>query len=153
MDLDGLFDFDDRPKRRRHYGDEKRYDRGRRRPDEPMGDGEPMRDRGHASSNDSGGSEGARARMERAGNDHEYEHRRRRYDDDDSDMVMLPHLAKKALANPKLLIIGAIVLILVIIGALFLVLPLLGDLIDFVDKNGIQGTLDRVWKGDAPTTQ
>lgn len=59
----------------------------------------------------------------------------------------LEHVAERILANKKLLIVAAVVLVVVLVLAAIFLLPLLGQAIDYVDKGGVKGVLDRVWQG------
>jgi hypothetical protein len=65
----------------------------------------------------------------------------------DDDHFAFSHIARRLLANKKLLIlVGAIAVALLTLVVIF-VLPLLRGAVDYVDKNGIKNVVDRVLQG------
>jgi ABC-type phosphate transport system permease subunit len=55
-------------------------------------------------------------------------------------------MAHRLFANKKLLVIAASVIVVVIVLAAIFLLPLLGQAVEFVDKSGVKGVIDRVWQ-------
>jgi hypothetical protein len=58
-----------------------------------------------------------------------------------------PQLGHRLLANKKLLVLAGFVLVPVLVVVAIFALPLLGQLLAYIDKNGLQGVLDRILKG------
>jgi len=52
------------------------------------------------------------------------------------------------MANKKLLVLAAVAVLVLLVLAAFFLLPLLGQVIDYVDKTGVKGVVDRVWQGE-----
>jgi hypothetical protein len=128
MDLDDLFDRD------RHRGT-----RGHRDHDEDDGHDEG-RYRQHR--------DPLIVRGQYAEHDRRREHPERYHGHDDDDgLPDLSRIAQRLLANKKLLMLAAVVLLAVVALAAVFLLPLLGQVIDYLDKHGIKGVIDRVWQG------
>jgi hypothetical protein len=66
---------------------------------------------------------------------------------DDDEMVIISNIMKRLLANKKLLILAGIVLLAVIVLAAIFILPLLGHVLDYVNKTGLKGVVERFWLG------
>lgn len=59
-------------------------------------------------------------------------------------------LLNKLRGNPKLktfIIVAAILIIVVVVLLIILLFPLLLKLLSYISENGIQGILDKIWKG------
>jgi hypothetical protein len=140
MDLEDLFDGKHRRSKRRYHGSDHDHDR--------------ERDHDHSHDEDHHHDryvESGRGR-ERDGSSHGYEpqhdprdyrhgHRHR----DDSDLLQIGH---RLLANKKLLVLAAVVALVLLALAAFFLLPLLGQAVDYIDKTGVKGVVDRVWQGE-----
>ena len=67
-----------------------------------------------------------------------------RHERGDSESFDLEHLAHQALANKKVLVLAGVALVVVLVLAAIFLLPLLGQAVDYVDKSGLKGVIDRV---------
>jgi hypothetical protein len=128
MDLDDLFGGDHRRGRREFRDHDHDHDGGH---DRDRGQGRPTKD------DDDFGDH-------RSSREHGDRYRGRHEDDDEFDVSRLAH---RLFANKKLLLLAGGVLLVVLVVAAFFVLPMLGKAADYVDKTGVKGVVDRVWKG------
>jgi uncharacterized protein YqhQ len=63
---------------------------------------------------------------------------------------MKEQLLNKFRSNPKLkmiLVFAAILIIVAVVAVVILLFPLLLKLFSYISENGIQGVLDKLWKG------
>jgi hypothetical protein len=63
---------------------------------------------------------------------------------------MKEQLLNKLRSNPKLkmiLVFAAILIIVAVVAVVILLFPLLLKLFSYISENGIQGVLDKLWKG------
>jgi hypothetical protein len=66
---------------------------------------------------------------------------RRSHHDGDVDIERLVHMI---LANKKLMLAAALVIVAVIVLAVIFLLPMLGPALDYLDKSGVKGVANRV---------
>jgi hypothetical protein len=66
---------------------------------------------------------------------------------EDGKRLGFKQLLPRLFADKKLLVFAGVVLILVLVGIGLLVLPWVSQGVQFVEKNGIQGVIDRIWRG------
>ncbi len=129
MDIDELYGDDHHRRRDRHgqgYRDHGDHD-------------------GHGHHHDDDGERGPY--RPRDDEHHDDLYARRRYGHEGHGDLDLEQLAYRLLANKKLLIAAAAVLVIVLgLMAVFL-LPLLGEALDYVGKSGVKGVVDRIWQG------
>lgn len=76
--------------------------------------------------------------------------------DDHNDMLDFSHITHQLLANKNLLILaGAVLLVVIVLLGVFVLpllgkaLPLLGQTVEYADKIGLKGVMDRIWQGAA----
>ena len=127
MDLNDLFDRDQRHSKQGHRNHNNNHglDGGRHREyDDHPGNG------GHSEESDRWLS-----------------HRDRQYSQKDQELFDLSHFLQRLLENKKLLILAGVVLLAVIALVVIFALPLLGQALDYVDKSGLKGIVDRLLQG------
>jgi hypothetical protein len=121
MELGDLFDFESpgRHRDRRDYGDSER--RGTTQGEEDYPDGRHgWKNHGHDAHGDYGEGLG-------------FGHFR--------------NLFPKLFVNKKALVVMGILLVLLLAVAVYFLLPLAWQAVQYVEKNGVQGVINRVWKG------
>jgi len=138
MDLDDLFDFDNKRRGRKHgHRDDHVHDDHAHRYD--AHDEHPRR---HTRDDDPAPRHDDREERQHH-HDREYPARRHH----DSGLMQISHVARRLMANKALLILAALFLVALVVLFFVFVLPLLGQAADYLNQNGIKGTLDTVLQG------
>lgn len=81
--------------------------------------------------------------------DLELERADRHHNHHDNEHLDLFLIGRRLLAQKKLLIPAAIVIVVFLGLAVILVLPWLGQAVEYIDRYGIKGVIERLWEGAA----
>lgn len=79
--------------------------------------------------------------------DHPYNRDRHNGHRDLDDLLDVSSLLGHLQANRKLLIVAGVIILIIIVALFIFVLPLLGQAVEYVEKIGLKGVVDRLWQG------